>query len=65
MVLSIKCFQGIRIKPDSATCTQKGTPHGVPYRQYLREFDIPGLIDTLGFEPKSTESITEAITLTN
>nr|DAS11903.1 MAG TPA: hypothetical protein [Caudoviricetes sp.] len=21
MVLSIKCFQGIRIKPDSATCT--------------------------------------------
>lgn len=45
MVLSIKCFQGIRIKPDSTTCTQKGTPHGVPYRQYLREFDIPGIIN--------------------
>lgn len=57
MVLSIKCFQGIRIKPDSATCTQKGTPHGVPIASILREFDIPGLINILGFEPKSTKSI--------
>lgn len=41
----INTSQGIRIKPDSATCTQKGTPHGVPIASILREFDIPGIIN--------------------